>query len=87
MQAATNSNPVEASLQNRPWANMLNVLACPAEVFEAVAATPPNLANWRLPTLLVAFTAIISVQCGPLQHHAEPPTLPDPLGTQHLIAG
>src|SRR5262249_24395144 len=53
-------------LQNRPWANIFNLLACPTEVFEDVASAPANFANWRIPTLLVAFAAILFTQFGPL---------------------
>src|SRR5689334_19437522 len=39
---------------------MLNVLAVPGEVFEQVIAEPPNLANWRAPTLLACLAALIA---------------------------
>ena len=40
---------------------LLNVLVCPADVFEEVVATPRNHSNWRLPTLLVCLTGMILV--------------------------
>src|ERR1044071_9741455 len=39
---------------------MLNVLAVPGETFEQVIAGPPNLANWRAPTLLTCLAALIA---------------------------
>ncbi len=40
---------------------MLNVMACPGEVFDEIVAAPLNLANWRAPTLLVCFTGLLAV--------------------------
>jgi hypothetical protein len=37
----------------------LNLLACPGDVFEEVAAGPPCVVNWLAPTLLVALTSLL----------------------------
>ena len=58
---------------------MFNMLACPTDVLEAVASAPPNLANWRLPTLLVASITIVYIQLGPLRPHFQIPFAPSNL--------
>jgi hypothetical protein len=42
-------------------ARMLNVMACPGDVFDEVMRSPVNLANWRAPTLLVCLTGILAL--------------------------
>jgi hypothetical protein len=39
-------------------ARLLDMLVSPGEVFDEVVAAPPRLANWLLPTLLVALTSL-----------------------------
>jgi Yip1 domain len=43
---------------------LFNIFVSPSDVFDEVIASPPNLANWRIPTLLVCFVSIISLQLG-----------------------
>jgi hypothetical protein len=45
---------------------LLNVFISPSDVFDEVIASPPNLANWRVPTLFVCLATIISLQTGNL---------------------
>src|ERR1039457_507501 len=40
---------------------LLSIFACPGDVFEEVAASPPRLANWLLPTLLVGVASLLLV--------------------------
>lgn len=63
----------DAGAPSSPWRNMFNMLACPTDVLEAVVSAPPKLANWRIPTLLVAATTIIYVQLGPLRPQVQLP--------------
>jgi hypothetical protein len=39
-------------------AKLLDMLVSPGDVFDEVLATPPRLANWLVPTLLVALTSL-----------------------------
>jgi hypothetical protein len=73
------------------WARMLDVLVCPGEVFEEVISAPLCLANWRVPTLLVALAATLSIQRGPMGtffgttlRDGGPPL--DPFGRADLLA-
>jgi hypothetical protein len=43
-------------------ANLLDIFVSPGDLFDEIIAAPLNLANWRVPTLLVCFVTIISVQ-------------------------
>jgi Yip1 domain len=43
---------------------LLNIFVSPTDVFDEVIASPPNLANWRIPTLFVCLATIISLQTG-----------------------
>ena len=45
-------------------AKFINILASPGDVFEEVVTSPPNLANWRIPTLLVCLVSIVFLQLG-----------------------
>jgi len=45
--------------------NLFNIFVCPTDVFDKVISSPSNLANWRVPTLLVCLIGIISLQVGP----------------------
>jgi hypothetical protein len=44
---------------------LLGIFACPGDVFDDVAAAPPRLVNWRLPTLLVCLAGIASLRFSP----------------------
>ena len=46
-------------------AKLLNIFVSPTDVFDEIIASPPNLANWRIPTLLVCLASIISLHMGP----------------------
>src|SRR6267142_6578691 len=87
----TDHHSITTSNQAGAWDRMLNILVCPAEVLDEVTSGPPRLANWRVPTLLVALAGIISTQCGPIGAHfgaslREGMPTADPLGRQDLIA-
>ena len=56
-----NTPPVSTPLRGK----LLNIFVSPGEVFEEVAASPPNPACWFVPTLLVCLTAIISLLVAP----------------------
>jgi hypothetical protein len=43
---------------------VFNIFVCPTDVFDEVIASPRNLTNWRVPTLLVCLAAIISLETG-----------------------
>jgi len=53
-----------ASASSSPVARLFDVLVSPGEVFDEVLAAPPRLANWLLPTLLVALTSLILLAAG-----------------------
>ena len=40
---------------------LLNVLVCPGDVFDEVVKADSQLANWRVPTLLVCLAGIVHV--------------------------
>jgi len=74
------------------WSRMFDVLVCPGDVFEEVCSAPRCMANWRVPTLLVATAAILSVQWSPMGTEfgarlRDVAAIPDPLGQRDLIAG
>jgi hypothetical protein len=46
---------VSSSLSQR----LFNLFACPGDVFDEVAWSPANAANWRVPTLLTCLSGII----------------------------
>jgi hypothetical protein len=50
MPAASHSSPLAARL--------LDMLVSPGDVFDEILAAPPRLANWLVPTLLVALTSL-----------------------------
>ncbi len=60
--------PVSASrtLPTSTCEKLLNLFVSPTDVFDEVIASPPNLANWRIPTLLACLLTIISLQLGNL---------------------
>jgi hypothetical protein len=43
---------------------LINIFVSPSDVFDEVIASPPNLANWRIPTLFVCLATIISLHTG-----------------------
>ncbi len=48
-------SPSPASL----LATLMNLFACPGDVFEEIVAAPPRLAHWLVPTLLACLVSII----------------------------
>jgi hypothetical protein len=59
MPSVTPATAAPASAVTSLPARLANLLACPGEVFEDLAAAPPRLVNWLLPTLLVALTSSV----------------------------
>ena len=55
---ATPSNSSTVSASTSLAAKVLDMLASPGEVFDEVIAAPPRLANWFVPTLLVALASL-----------------------------
>ena len=55
---ATPSNSSTAPASTSLTAKALDMLANPREVFDEVIAAPPRLANWFVPTLLVALASL-----------------------------
>jgi hypothetical protein len=49
---------------------LLNIFVSPTDVFDEVIASPPNLANWRIPTLLVCLAGIVAIRTG--NSHEQP---------------
>jgi hypothetical protein len=43
---------------------LFNIFVSPTDVFDEIIASPPNLANWRIPTLLASLVTIVSLQFG-----------------------
>jgi hypothetical protein len=43
---------------------LFNIFASPGDVFDEVISSPPNLANWRVPTLLVCLASVIFLLLG-----------------------
>jgi hypothetical protein len=58
--------PVATSLSTK----LLNIFVSPGDVFDEVVATPPNSANWRVPTLLVILTGIILLRVTTPEAHS-----------------
>jgi hypothetical protein len=57
---ASVQDPAAPPLATTPLpAKLANLLACPGEVFEEVAAAPARARNWLVPTLLVALASIV----------------------------
>jgi Yip1 domain len=67
-QPTSSGAPVSSSLA----AKLLNMLVSPGEVFDEVLATPPRLANWLLPTLLVALTSLFLLRAANVETAAVP---------------
>jgi hypothetical protein len=64
MTAMTNSIPASPVSPTSVREKLLNIFVFPSEVFDEVIASPTNLANWRIPTLLACLATIISIQLG-----------------------
>jgi hypothetical protein len=56
--------PASRSSPTSACEKLFNIFVSPSDVFDEVIASPSNLANWRVPTLLVCLAAIISLQTG-----------------------
>jgi hypothetical protein len=52
-------NPSNATLETSLGSRMMNVYIAPSEVFDEVKASPPNIANWLVPLVIVIITGII----------------------------
>jgi hypothetical protein len=81
--------PLQTSIRQK----LLNIFVSPTDVFDEIIASPSNLANWRVPTLLVCLASIISLQIGPLGadsasaiHHLAQAPIISPAQT-HALAG
>src|SRR4051794_27248571 len=64
MSAATTSFPASRAAQTTIREKLFNIFVCPTDVFDEVIASPRNLANWRVPTLMVCLAGILSLQSG-----------------------
>jgi hypothetical protein len=62
MTATTSSIPASPVSHTSVRERLFNIFVSPSDVFDEVIATPPNLAYWRVPTLLVCLSNIISLQ-------------------------
>ena len=60
------ASPPATSLREK----LFNLFVSPTDVFDEVIASPTNLANWRIPTLLVCLVTIISLGISPTQSSA-----------------
>jgi hypothetical protein len=66
MPATAISLPSSPAAPTSVHQKLLNIFISPSDVFDEVISSPPNLANWRVPTLLVCLATIISLQTGNL---------------------
>jgi hypothetical protein len=66
MIATTSSIPASSVSPTSVREKLLNIFVSPTDVFDEVIASPANLANWRIPTLLACLVTIISLQLGNL---------------------
>jgi hypothetical protein len=55
---ATTPNSSAAPSSSSLVARLLDMLVSPGEVFDEVVAAPPRIANWLVPTVLVALTSL-----------------------------
>jgi hypothetical protein len=67
-QPTSSGVPVSSSLATK----LLDMLVNPGDVFDEVLATPPRLANWLLPTLLVALTSLFLLRAANVETAAVP---------------
>src|SRR5438477_435511 len=56
--------PVSRSSPSSVCERLINIFVSPSDVFDEVILSPRNLANWRIPTLLVCLATILSLQLG-----------------------
>jgi hypothetical protein len=59
MPTAISNHPALAPEVTPLFSNLINVIACPGEVFEELAAAPPRVRNWLVPTLLAALAGVV----------------------------
>ena len=59
MSAVDPSEPSVPSTSTPIHQKLLNIFVSPGDVFEEVVATPPSVANWLVPTLLVCMAGLI----------------------------
>jgi len=62
MTATSSSIPASPASLTSIREKLFNIFISPTDVFDEVIASPPNLANWRIPTLLACLANIISLQ-------------------------
>ncbi len=62
MAATAISGPSVSVIRTSVREKLFDIFVSPRDVFDEIIASPPNLANWRVPTLLVCLIAIISLQ-------------------------
>jgi Yip1 domain len=62
MTATSSSIPASPASLTSIREKLFNIFVSPTDVFDEVIATPRNLANWRIPTLLACLVSIISLQ-------------------------
>jgi hypothetical protein len=62
MSATATSFPASPATQTTVREKLFNIFVSPTDVFDEVIASPRNLANWRVPTLLVCLAGIVSLQ-------------------------
>jgi hypothetical protein len=68
--SSSSAAPASSSLASK----LLDMLVSPGDVFDEVVAAPPRLANWLLPTLLVALTSLFLLRAA----HVETASVPGP---------
>ncbi|HEY2827727.1 MAG TPA: YIP1 family protein, partial [Pirellulales bacterium] len=56
--------PTSSTSHSSVREKLFNIFVSPTDVFDEVIASPRNLANWRVPTLLVSLAGILSLQTG-----------------------
>jgi len=66
---AATTLPIQASPKSPTSVRekLFNTFVSPSDVFDEVIGSPLNLANWRIPTLLVCLVTILSLQVGNLR--------------------
>jgi hypothetical protein len=93
MTATTSSIPASSVSPTSIREKLFNIFVSPTDVFDEVIASTPNLANWRIPTLLASLVTIVSLQFGDLstrssdtiQHLAQDGTIS--AAQAHALAG
>jgi hypothetical protein len=68
------SNPSTAPAPTSLAAKVLDMLASPGEVFDEVIVAPPRLANWFVPTLLVALASLFLLRAANYEAGSVPAT-------------